>query len=73
MWEEVCLFSKLFIDYFLLIQKLEHGSYHKVLSFLLKNIKKTMNVEKHVLNGDPKFAKVNGSSNKLENDEQHMH
>jgi hypothetical protein len=32
-------------------------------------LKKTMNVEKHVLNGDLKFAEVNGSSNKLKDDE----
>lgn len=32
-----------------------------------------MNVEKYVLNGDPKFVEVNGSSNKLKDDEQHMH
>jgi len=32
-----------------------------------------MKVEKHVLNGDPKCVEVNGSRNKLKDDEQHMH
>ncbi len=29
--------------------------------------------KKHVLNGDPKFVEVNGSSNKLKDDEKQMH
>ncbi len=32
-----------------------------------------MNVEKHVLNGDPKFVEISGSSNKLKDHVQHMH
>jgi hypothetical protein len=53
----------LFIEFFL-GQELEYSSYHKGFSLKKKSIKRTMDAKKHVLNGDPKFVKANGSSSK---------